>query len=607
VPIRIALVPALALLAVVPAEAARDVVVRDSPRSEAATCLRPAGPPGMVGLIGAVRSRMSPYELLRVSATGVTVAGTARLGILDQCPAVAAAPNGHAIVAAGVWGHRSRGVIRAALAEPGRDFGPPEDIAGSRHAPVSLAAAVSPRGDAVVAWTLARPVRGERRADARTRVVAALRPAGGDFGPPRFLTPWRRGSFFPFAAVSAGMDAYGTATVAWSQPIPDRRDISGLRRVEVATAGPGERFGQAQTVAAQVQDTERVALAVQADGRALLAHDGRDTIDLYERGPGTSSFERVDATPGRTPRPGWESPELALAPDGSAVLAWRGNADAGNEDVFLSSRSGSGPWTAPARLQRSRDRGGPDAIGFVVYTRFGESPPTDFDGGGLRVAMSDAGGYLVSWTRARRTAVGDLLLEARMVRGEAGGTASRPQAAGCRCRAVEGVVPLAVPGGDPVLAYTDNVTTMLAFGLELPRESGRLHVATPGRPGAGPAPPRVIVRRPHDATLGEEDRLRVRVGCDGPCDLRAYVVGGSGRARGLGTATLRRAGSTPLAIRPPFERHLAPPGGGRARVVVHGFAPNGARFTRRSVAVELGRERARRPLRPGARRPGISR
>jgi hypothetical protein len=592
--IRLGLALTIALLAAVPAEAARDLFVRESPRSAAATCLRAAGPPGMVGLIGPVRSRMSPYDLLRVSATGVTVAGTARLGTLDQCPAVAAASNGRAIVAAGVWGERRRQVIRAALAEPGRDFGPPVDVAGSRHGPVSLAAAISPGGDAVVAWTLARPVRGGRRADARTRVVAALRPAGGDFGPPRFLTPWRRGSFFPFAAVSAAMDASGTATVAWSQPVPDRRDISSLRRVEVATARPAEPFGQAQVIAGPIQDTERVALAVQADGRALLVHDGRDTIELYERGSGASRFEGIDAWPGQAPRPGWESPELALAPDGSAVLAWRGTAALGNADVFLSSRSGSGPWTAPARVQRSRYSGGLDAIGFVTYGRFGASPPSDFEGGRLRVAMSDVGGFLVSWTRERRTAIGDLLLEARMVRGEAGETPSRPQAAGCRCRTVEGVVPLAVPGGDPMLAYTDNVTSMLAFGLELPREAGRLHVATPGRRAVGPAPPRVTVRRPRDATLGAEDRLRVRVGCGGPCDLRAYVVGGDGRARGLGTATLKRAGSTPLAIRPPFERHLAPPRGGRARLIVHGYAPNGSRFARRSVAIELGRERARR-------------
>ena len=589
--IRIGLALTLALLTAVPADAARDVFVRDSPRSGAATCLRPAGPPGMVGLIGAVRSRMSPYELLRVSATGVALAGTARLGVLDQCPALAAAPNGHAIVAGSVWRERRR-VIRIALAEPGGDFRAPVDIAGTRAGPVSMAAAISPRGDAVVAWTLMRPVR--RRAEAGTRVVAALRPAGGGFGRPRFLTPWRRGSFFPFAAVSAAMDASGTATVAWVQPAPDRRDISGLHRVEVATARPGEQFAEAQAVAGPVQDTEPVALAVQADGRALLAHDGRDTIELYERGPGVSRFERVDAWPGRARHPGWETPELALAPDGSAVLAWRGNAAAGNEDVFLSSRKGSGPWTVPARVQRSRDREDLGASGWV-YGPFGASPPADFEGGGLRVAISDTDGYLVSWTRERRTALGDLLLEARMVRGEAGGRPSRPQGAGCRCRTVEGVLPLAVSGGDPLLAYTDNVTSMLAFGLEVPRESGRLHVATPGRRAAGPAPPRVTVRRPRGATLGEEDRLRVRVGCDGPCDLRAYVVGGAGHARGLGTATLRRAGSTPLAIRPPFERHLAPPRGGRARLLVHGYAPNGHRFTRRSVAVELRRERARQP------------
>jgi hypothetical protein len=65
--IRIALLSALALLAAVPAEAARDVVVRDSPGSAVATCLRPTGTPGLVGMLGPLERRMSPYDLLRVT------------------------------------------------------------------------------------------------------------------------------------------------------------------------------------------------------------------------------------------------------------------------------------------------------------------------------------------------------------------------------------------------------------------------------------------------------------------------------------------------------------------------------------------------------------
>lgn len=78
--IRIALVSALAWLATVPAEAARDVFVRDSPESAVATCLRATTAPGLVGMLGPLERRTSPYDLLRVSAGGVSVAATARLG-----------------------------------------------------------------------------------------------------------------------------------------------------------------------------------------------------------------------------------------------------------------------------------------------------------------------------------------------------------------------------------------------------------------------------------------------------------------------------------------------------------------------------------------------
>ncbi|HEV3377947.1 MAG TPA: hypothetical protein VG126_11780 [Thermoleophilaceae bacterium] len=591
--IRLAVVLALALLTAVPAEAARDVFVRDSPRSAVATCLRPTGAPGMVGMIGPLRSRMSPYDLLRVSASGVTVAGTARLGLLDECPAVAASASGHAVVAGTGRTERGRSLIRAALAEPGAGFGEAVDIARARSYPSRVVAAISPRGDAVVVWMLLRATRRGGETHVHTRVVAALRPAGGEFGRPRFLTRWRRASFFSFATVSAGMDASGTATVAWAQAIPDR-DISSLHRVEVAAARPGEPFGPPQVLAATVQDTRRVALAVGQDGRALLVHDGGDTIQLFERGPGASEFARVRPWRRRSGRTGWELPEVALASDGSAVVGWRGNEAAGNEDVFLSSRGGTGPWTAPVRVQRTREGPGTGReISFVVFGGGRQSPPSDAENAALRVAMGADGRYLASWPRERETMLGDRLLEARIVHGQAGERPSRPEPAGCPCRPVEGSVPLEMPGGTPALTYTDNATRMLTFGFELPTGFGRLHVATPGDPEAGAPPPRVTLRRPQAARLGYEQRLRVRVGCDGPCDLRAYVVGGERRARGLGTATLRRAGSTLVAIRPQFQQHLAPPRGGRARVVVHGWAPNGRHSARRSVAVELTRKRLR--------------
>jgi hypothetical protein len=592
--IRLGLVLALALLTTVPAEAARDVFVRDSPRSAVATCLRPTGAPGLVGMLGPLERQTSPYDLLRVDAGGVSVAATARLGVLGECPAVAADPSGHAIVAGAVLTDRGVSLLRAALAPPGGGFGAAVDIARSRAFPMKASAAISPRGDAVVAWPLVRDAGGDGPPRFRTRVVVVLRPAGGEFGRPQFLTPWRRGSFLPTATASAGMDAAGTATVAWSQPIPGRGNIPSLETVGVATARAGGGFGPPQVLASPVQDTQQVALAVGQEGRALLAHDGQDTVQVFERGPGAAGFARVRRWRGRGRRAGWERPEVALAPDGSAVVAWRGNQAAGSEDVFLSSRSGAGAWTAPLTVQRSR---APDAtregISFITYGFSGPSPPSDFDGTALQVVLGAGGCYLVSWARRRETPLGYPMLEARAVHGRAGESPSRPEAAGCPCRPIDGVMPLALAGGEPVLAYTDNLTRLLVFGLELPRASGRLHVAVPGRPARGPAPPRLKVRPPGRKALGYGERVRVRVGCDRACDIRAYVVSGEGRARGLATATLRGAGVTRLTIRPPMDQHLVPPSGGRARLVVHGYAANGRRPTRHSVRLELSRKRVR--------------
>ena len=595
--IRIGLVLALALLTAVPAEAARDIVVRDSPRAAVATCLRPTGTPGLVGMLGSLERRMSPYDLLRVSPGGITVTATARLGILDECPAVAADPSGNAIVAGTVRARRFRGVIRAALAEPEGGFGAPIDIARTRGTQPTVAAAVSPRGDAVVAWIVVRYTGGRRGPpEGRTRVVAALRPAGGAFGPPQFLTPWRGSSILSRASVSAGMDASGRATVAWAEPIPDRRNIPGLSTVEVATAEPGQRFGPAHVLTARVQDTQRVALSVAADGRALLTHDGQGTIQVFERAAGGSEFARVHRLRPRRGFSEWQDPDVALASDGSAVVAWQGGQETGFEDVFVASRRGTGPWTAPVAVQRTREVDSlGEAFSILLYsTSGGPAPPLDEDNLGVRAAIGPDGRYLVSWGAERPLPLGDRRLAPRMAQGQAGGRPSRPETAGCACRSINGAVALTLAGGEPALAYTDNVTTMFDLGLEFARRAGRLHVAGSGPPGPSPPAPRLSVRPPRATTLGYGNRLRVRVGCDRACDLRAYVVGGRDRARGVAVGTLREAGSTRLAIRPAFDTHLVPPSRGRARVVVHGYAPNARRFASRSVPVDL----RRKPLRP---------
>jgi hypothetical protein len=593
--IRIALVSALALLVTVPAEAARDIVVRDSPRSAVATCLRPTGTPGLVGMLGPLERRMSPYDLLRVSPGGIAITATARLGILDECPDVASDPSGHAIVAGVVRARRFRGLIRAVLAEPGGGFGAPMDVARTRSSVTRVAAAVSPRVDAVVAWAVSRHRARRGLTVDRTRVIAALRPAGGTFGPPQFLTPWRRAGFAPTATVSAGMEASGRATVAWAQAIPDRGNIPNLSTVAVAAAEPGRGFGTPQLITPRVQDAYHVSLSVAPAGRALLAHDGQGRIRVFERVASGSEFVSVLRLPSRRRLSEWQDPDVALAPDGSALVAWQGGQDTGFEDVFVASRRSAGPWTAPFALQRSREDDSSAGFYGVLLTSTSRqpSPPLD-DNTGVRAAIGPDGRYLVSWAVERPLPLGDRRLAPRIARGRAGGRPSRPETAGCACRSINGAVALTLAGGEPAMAYTDNVTTMFDFGLEFARRAGRLHIAGSGRPGLSPLPPRLRVRPPRAMTLDYNNRLRVRVGCDRACDLRGYVVGGRDRARGVAIGTLHEAGSTRLAIKPAFGDHLVPPSRGQARVVVHGYARNGRRFTSRSVPVDLRRQ----PLRP---------
>jgi hypothetical protein len=155
------------------------------------------------------------------------------------------------------------------------------------------------------------------------------------------------------------------------------------------------------------------------------------------------------------------------------------------------------------------------------------------------------------------------------------------------------LAPLTFAGGEPGLAFVDNATRWLTFDGESERGAGRLHVAAERPPVASPAPPSVRLERPRPKTLKYEQGMPVTVRCDGPCDLRAYVLD-SGRARGVGTATLHRAGRTRLAIEPRLGEHLAPQPGGHARVLVRAWAPGGDGFSHVSQPAVLRRA----PVRP---------
>src|ERR671914_616340 len=294
-------------------------------------------------------------------------------------------------------------------------------------------------------------------------------------------------------------------------------------------------------------------LSVAPDGRALFAHDGQGMVQVYERGSGEPAFARVRRLRSRLDT--WERPEVAVAADGSALVAWRGEEDEGAEDVLALSRRGAGAWTGPVAVHRNRraDASLGEAYAILFSTSRKPSPPDDSGNTGLRVAIGPDGSFLVSWGMERRLPLGDRSLAARMVEGEAGGGVSLSETAGCRCRSVNGVLPLELAGGELLLGYTDNVTRFFDLGLEFPTGSGRLHLAEAGPPGPGGEPPRLGIRAPRATTLGYGNRLSVRVGCDRACDLRAYVAGGRGRMRGVAVATLGTAGTTRRSLGEPIR------------------------------------------------------
>jgi hypothetical protein len=560
---RIAVAATLALLATAPPAAAwSERTVRESPGGAVATCLRDTGVPGVVGLLGRLERRMSPYELLRASGDRLA---TVRLGVLPDCPAVAGSPAG--FVVAGRTGiGRSRNAMRVALVDAAGGVGEPVTLAESRAQFVDVAAAISDRGDAVVAWTELRG--GFRKLRARVRV--AVRPAGGAFGEARILAPWRLVGP-PLAPVAAGVDAAGAPTVAWLLGHPLRRGGPADAYAEVATAAAGGAFGRPQRLDGGAEYDDGLALAVAPDGRALLAYAGVDTLTVHERRRAAGRFGRLRSL---SPGPGAYHPAIAMRPGGGAVVGWRTGLEESTAGVWVATRSGPGRFEHGRML--AREPSFSVSVKVFAYGPLGAPrPPLDEEGRRLDVGLAADGRFVAAWGRERRLPLGDRPLAAYAAAGRLGGPVGRPAALGCPCRVANGVAALAGAEG---VAFTDNVTAAIGIHSEseLARRDGRLHIVSESGDAADPPAPRVAVQAARRRTLRRREPLAVRVRCSSACDLRATVVGERGRVRGTGSGLLREAGLTVIAIRSGF-RSLAPRGSGRVRVVVRACAPNGRR------------------------------
>jgi hypothetical protein len=575
-------------------------------RSAVATCLRPAGPV-RAALLGPLSRSSTATDLIAPAAGGPTLLGRVALGWLDDCPAVAGEPGGNVLVAGaarvgrGRRGPRPARAVRAAAAGPDGSFAAPQELARvPADVGVTLAAAVSSRGDALVAWIEQTPVLGPALAlrGARTRLLVARRAPGGAFGAPETVVPEQR---LPLGTgrlpLAAGLDAAGRATVAWGLPRAAPSRTSGLADLQAASALPGQPFGPAQRLDdAFLDEDEDLSLAVAGDGRALVAHRGLPGgIEVFERPPGIDPFALAAHFDEGGP-PGAQ-PAVALGAGGAAVVAWRSGAPAFRGAVRASLRAGPGPFPAPVEVAAAT--GGQvlslRAASFSAELPRRPEPPVDPDGGRVRALLGGDDRVTLSWVGPRQGGGFDRPPAAHVATGSLSAGLGAPVVPGGPARAADGAAPL-LDGAALGLLWTDNRTEGPgARGLEAAVGRGRLHLARePAAPAPEPSPPSLTVTADRQE-LHWGQPLRLGVICDRPCDLRAVVL----RPRGsvpiaVGTASLARPGRTALRVRPGSGEHIAPRGGGRVRVRVLATVPGGTLPATARLRVAVGR----RPVPP---------
>ena len=207
--------------------------------------------------------------------------------------------------------------VEAATRPAGGRFGPPERVATLRGTVYQFNLAVGPRGDAVVVW-----LRRDREIEFTPQVEAAVRPAGGEFGPVQHLGQTRRET----QPADAAVDAKGNAIVVWlgltDDPPPD---ISTTRVAYARRGGPL----RAETPPAGLDFSSEVSF------------DGAGNATGLGTGPqGIGSVVRTASGVWQAPRfigaPAGYSPRLAVDLDGTAHAVW----------VALSSEGPAGVWAA---------------------------------------------------------------------------------------------------------------------------------------------------------------------------------------------------------------------------------------------------------------------
>jgi hypothetical protein len=508
----------------------------------------------VTGNAGCLRATGAPGEMVRATDTGVrfmtaSAAGFAGAGEVkvdrgpSRCPAVAAQPDG-----AGVLAISSGFRLQAAVREPGGGSWSPLAVLADNtdSAPV---AAVSDRGDAVVAWVRTR---GGRRTQTH-RVLVARRPAGGTFGAPEVVTTIKTPAGAP--PVQVGVSGSGETLVAWS--VPPRIDPDSLAlddrpgAIDVAIAGPGGPFALTHRVAPSSQ-LSAPALAMARDGRALLAAFDGESVRVAERAPGQAFGAAAPVAHAEDVLS--IQPEVALASDGAAVVAWAGDVQSSLSAV---TRPRDGAFGAPVAITRPRSLHGSDTVLLALLRLFAgafgatfESLPDDNDVN-ITATITADGRALITSPGAEGTFGLPVLRVASVPL--AGGHVDLQTLAGT-LRDPGQNTPVTLADGRTAVAWADNRPGLREGG-------GRLHLALEGAiTPADPLLPTVTTGRPRTTTLRAKDAVELPVRCSAACEIFAYETrSGAFEAFELskaGTGTLRIGGF--LGEKPLAPLHRGP-------------------------------------------------
>jgi hypothetical protein len=565
-----------AALVASPAAAWQEVPYRALPGGNVATCLHATGAEGGLAALGPLGRRAVPLDVLAAGTGRPAVRARVRFPIVFDCPAIHEAGGAGVAAAPAVRPGTHSVEMRAAVRDPGGGFGTPLPLGRAPVGSIRFAAAAGGRGDAIVAWIEER----RRQLGTSERLVVARRAPHAPFGAVQPLTPWLPAAATGSPAVS--IDSGGRATVVWAQPNP-RSD--GVSAVKAASAPAGEGFGPAQVLTRGVSFVERLTLVTAPGGAALLAHDGGGEVRLYERAASAAGFgpSRRLGSPDPLTVAEATDPAVALRDDGAAVVAWRqGESLPG---VRAMTRGPGGAFGAEVEVAPGDDEF-PFGRGFVAYgvvRNYDRAEPPG-DTAGLQAALSGTGRVSLAWTAPR--ALPDVPYGALGAAGSLQDGFGAPVVLGSATRGAGGVAALSLPGGEPAVAWADNLAQADAIGigdLEPAAGGGRIHVARADAAAAAPAPvPRASLRASRLQRLFTDQPIRVAVRCAAACDVRAFIRQGAttvgagaeasfpgGRRRTLG---LRQSGfgSTVLPRRPGLvtvRARISAPGSAATRTI----------------------------------------